>query len=342
MKKDFDGRTLNHSTLEYIRVQAVKAVLKGRTIKEVAEIFGVHLSRVYEWVQRAEKKGMDALKAKPVPGKQSFLSEQQKKILTLWLCVFTPLNFKFATILWTTEIIRELIKNEFSIQMSRSAVNRLLHRIGLSPQRPARRSVERQTATVENWINNEFPKIKELAEKEGARIYFLDEAGARTDYHAGTTWGLAGLTPIIPATGGRYRINIIAAITNEGELHFQIGTESLNGNVFVEYLKTLVKDASYPIWIITDGYSAHHSKLVKEYLETTNGKVKIFFLPTYSPNLNPVELVWNNIKAQGIARYLIHNAEELKIKATQLMESLKRIPEKVRAFFKEESVQYAA
>ncbi|CAK0766698.1 transposase [Gammaproteobacteria bacterium] len=313
MKKDFDGRTLDHSTLEYIRIQAVKAIRKGIPIKEVAEIFGVHISRVYEWNQRAQKKGMDALRSKPVPGRQSFLNEQQKKVLALWLCVFTPLDFKFETVLWTTEIIKALIENEFSIQMSRSAVSRLLHRIGLTPQRPARRAIERQAAAVENWKNNEFPKIKELAEKEGAKIYFLDEAGVRTDYHAGTTWSFQGLTPIVPATGGRYRINMIAAITNEGEIHFQVGTQSLNGDAFVEYLKSLVKDATSPVWIITDGYSVHHSNVVKEYLKKTDGKVKIFFLPTYSPNLNPVELVWNNIKAQGIAHYLIRSVEELKV-----------------------------
>ncbi|CAK0769672.1 hypothetical protein CCP3SC5AM1_610003 [Gammaproteobacteria bacterium] len=111
-------------------------------------------------------------------------------------------------------------ENEFSIQMSRSAVSCLLHRIGLTPQHPARRAIERQAAAVENWKNNEFHKIKELAEKNGAKIYFLDEAGVRTDYHTGTTWSLGGLTPIIPSTGGRYRINMIVAITNEGELYF--------------------------------------------------------------------------------------------------------------------------
>ncbi|CAK0769662.1 hypothetical protein CCP3SC5AM1_610002 [Gammaproteobacteria bacterium] len=86
----------------------------------------------------------------------------------------------------------------------------------------------------------------------------------------------------------------------------------------------MIKDVTSPAWIITDGYSVHHFKVVKEYLETTNGKVKIFFLLTYFPNINPVELVWNNIKAQGIARYLICSVEELKTKATQLLESLKK------------------
>ena len=256
-------------------------------------------------------------------------------------CVVTPLAFEFETTQWTTEIIKALIKKKFSIHLSRSAVGRLLHRLGLTPQRPVRRAVERNPVAVAHWVNKEFPKIRELASREGATLYFLDEAGVRTDYHAGTTWSLEGLTPVIPATGGRYRVNMIAAVTPEGELDFQVGPQSLNSSTFVEYLKSLAQEASQPIWIVTDRYSAHRAKVVEEYLETTNGKVKIFFLPAYSPHLNPVELVWSNIKAQGIARYLIRSAEELTKKATQLLESLKATPEKVRALFREESVRYA-
>lgn len=341
MKKDFDGRTLDHSTLEYIRIQAVKAVLNGMPVREVSEIFGIHISRLYAWVQRAKKKGIRDLNAKPIPGKKSLLSEQQKKILILWLCIFTPLDFQFEMIFWTTEVIKALIEKKFLITMSRSAVSRLLHRLDLTPQRPMRRAIERNIHAVKNWVNIEYPKIKELAEKEGAKIFFLDEAGMRTDYHAGTTWSLKGLTPIVPATGGRYRINMIASITSEGNLHFQIGPQILNGNAFMEYLKILATEYSCPIWIVTDGCSIHHAKVVKEYLESTNGKMKIFFLPAYSPHLNPVELVWNNIKSQGIARYLIRSVKELQNKAIQLLESLKNTPNKIRAFFREESTQYA-
>jgi transposase len=264
-----------------------------------------------------------------------------EKILILWLCVFTPLAFGFETTQWTTKIIKALIEKEFSIHLSRSAVGRLLRRLDLTPQRPVRRAVEREPVAVAHWVKQEFPEIKELASKEGATRYFLDEAGVRTDYHAGTTWSLEGLTPVIPATGGRYRVNMIAAVIPEGELDFQVGPQSLNGNTFVEYLKNLAQEVSQPIWIVTDRYSAHRAKVVEEYLETTHGKIKIFFLPAYSPPLNPVELVWNNIKAQGIARYLIRSAEELTKKATQLLESLKATPEKVRALFREESVRYA-
>ena len=91
---------------------------------------------------------------------------------------------------------------------------------------------------------------------------------------------------------------------------------------------------------MTDEYSVRHSKVVNEYLDTTNGKIKIFFLPTYS-HLNPVELVWNNIKAHGTAHYLIRSVEELKNKATQFLTSLKEMPKKVQALLQEESVRYA-
>ena len=201
--------------------------------------------------------------------------------------------------------------------------------------------MERDPIAEARWVNEKFPEIKKLAAEERATIYFLDEAGIRTDYHAGTTWSLEGLTPVIPSTGGRYRINMIAVITSEGELDFQVGTQSLTGNTLVEYLKNLAQEASHPIWIIMDGHPAHRSKVVEEYLETAQGKVKIFLLPAYCPHRNPVELVWNTIKAQKITRYLIRSVEELTEKATQLLESLKSIPKKVQAFFREESVRYA-
>lgn len=138
--KNLDGRSLDHSTLEYIRIQAVKAVLKGMSVREVGEIFGMHRSKVYEWVKKAKQKGLTALNAKPISGKKSILNEQQGKILVLWLCIFTPLNFDFCTTMWTTEIVKMLIEKEFSISMSRSAVGRFLRRVGLTPQRPVRRA----------------------------------------------------------------------------------------------------------------------------------------------------------------------------------------------------------
>jgi len=337
----FDARTLSHSTLEYIRTQAIKAVQAGNRIRAVARIFGIHRSTLHKWLKMFRKHGIESLKENPVPGRKSFLDKGQQNSLRFYVSAFTPIDFGFESVLWTTEIIQSLIEKNFSVHMSRSAISRLLHRIDLSPQRPARRSTKQDSAAVERWLKEEFPKIKELASKEGATIYFLDESKIRTDYHAGTTWSLEGLTPIIPNSGDRQGVNMIAAVSSNGEIYFQVGPQSFNSETFIEYLKNFSKTASNPIWIITDRCSVHRSKLVKEYLDNTNGKVKIYFLPAYSPELNPTELVWGNIKAHGFARALIHGAKELVDKATSLLASLKQMPEKIRAFFKKESVRYA-
>ncbi|CAK0741869.1 hypothetical protein CCP3SC15_1170011 [Gammaproteobacteria bacterium] len=158
-------------------------------------------------------------------------------------------------------------------------MGRLLHRIYITPQRPAHRSTKQNPDAVERWLKEEFPKIKNQAKREGATIYFLDESGVRTDYHAGTTWSPKGLTPVVPTSGDRYRVNIIAAISSEGELHFQVMPQSFNGKAFIEYLKNFSQEVSHPIWIVTDRYSAHKAKIVKEYLATTNGKIQIFIFP---------------------------------------------------------------
>lgn len=261
------------------------------------------------------------------------------------MTVFTPINCGFDSTLWTTEIVQSFIKQNFSVDMSRSAISRLLHCIDLTPQRPAYRSIKQNPAAVEQWINKEFKKIKKLALENGASIFFLDEAKIRTDYHARTTWGLKGLTPIIPTSGDRHGVNMIAAVGINGEMHFNVdqrtfNSEVFNSEVFIEYLKDLSKVISTPIWIITDRCSVHRSNMVKKYLEENKEKIKIFFIPAYSPELNPVELVWGNIESHGFARALIHGVNELVEKATTLLDSLKRMPEKILAFFKKESLQY--
>jgi len=347
--KYFDARSLDHSTLEYIRFQAVKAARKGIPVSEVAEIFGVHRSRVYEWLKIANKQGMSALRAKPIPGSEPALDDKQINRLVFLICLWTPLDFGLGPTLWTLKIIKALIEQEFSVKMSISAISRLLHRIGITPQRPKQRHRERSVAShaieqnplqVKHWLDKEFPKIIELANKKGATIYFLDESGVRNDHHAGTTWSIEGLTPVIPCAGKHYRINMIVVASAEGDLHFQVGPQHLTGEAFVEYLKKLDKEISHPIIIIADNHRAHFAKVVKEYLKTTDGKIEIFPLPPYSPELNPIELIWNEIKSHGLGRQLITSVEDLKDKATQLLESLKGIPEKVRSFFMGESVKY--
>jgi len=130
------------------------------------------------------------------------------------------------------------------------------------------------------------------SQKVGATIYFGDEATIRSDYHSGTTWAPMGNTPVVRSTGSRFGINLISAISPRGELRFKTIQGTMNTDTFLEFLKALIHDAANPVFLILDNHPVHHAKRVRAYVESLNGMLKLFFLPAYSPELNPDESVW--------------------------------------------------
>jgi transposase len=337
-----DARSFSHDALEYIRIQSVKAVEGGLKITQVAKIFGVHRGSVSRWLKIYRTDGVDGLKQKPMPGKKQKLEKIQQEKLRVGVCCALPMHFGYLSTRWTTGIIQDLIKKNFSVNLHPSSVSRLLKRLDITVQRPERQSEGQDMEDVKRWMQEEFPIIKELAKQEGSVLYFLDEAGTCVDYHARASWSLKGLTPVIPMPRKyRDRVNMISSINSEGDLHYEVGTWSFNANKFIEYLKKLSEYANKPIWIVTDRHPVHVSKAVKKYTATTEGRIKLSFLPKYSPALNPVELIWGNVKSHKLIRYLIRNKQVLAEKASDLLESLKQSPDKIRAFFRKESVCYA-
>ena len=213
-----------------------------------------------------------------------------------------PRQLEFAFALWTRDMVRELIRREFRISLSAVSVGRLLRTLGLSPQRPLWRAWQADPDAVARWKNEEFPAIRKQAKTEGATIYFGDEAGIRSDYHAGTTWAPIGQTPVVKATGARHSLNMISAVTAQGLLRFSTYTGSLTGARFIEFCRKLLHDATGPVYLVVDGHPAHRSKAVKEFVASTDGQLKLFVLPAYSPQLNPDEWVWKNVKHDRVGR----------------------------------------
>lgn len=167
--------------------------------------------------------------------------------------------------------VRQAIEEKYGIRLSVTSVGRLMARLGLSPQRPVRKAYEQNPSLVKKWLKKEFPKIKELAKKEGATIYFGDESGVRSDYHSGTTWSPKGETPVVKRTGKRFRLNMISAIASKGQMKFMTVRGKINGDVFIEFLKRLFVEDKKPVYLIVDGHPMHKSKKVKEYVESTGG-----------------------------------------------------------------------
>lgn len=338
-KRDSDGRKLDHVSLQTMRNQAVKAVRNGQTAQSVADAYGLNIRTVFRWLAAYASGGQKALQAKPIPGRPSKLTGEQMSWLAGAVRSHTPQQYKFEFALWTLGLISDLIVRRFAVSLSRSAVGRVMRTLGFTPQRPLYRASQRDAVLVERWQNEEFPSIAAEAKRVGATILFADEAGIRSDYHAGTTWAPMGKTPVVEATGRRFSLNMISAVSANGQFRFMVHEGSATAKTFLEFLKRLMHDAKRPVFLIVDGHQIHKAKMVKDYVAAQAGRLKLFFLPPYSPHLNPDEQVWGNVKAR-VAKRTVTSKEDLKAKVISALRRLQKLTGIIQGFFRHPHCQY--
>ncbi|MGH9652626.1 MAG: IS630 family transposase [Bryobacteraceae bacterium] len=252
-----------------------------------------------------------------------------------------PRQLRFEFALWTRDMVGELIFERYGVAMSKSAVGRLLKRMGLSPQRPLVRAYEQDPEAARRWKEEEYPKIAAKAKKAGATIFFCDEAGVRTDHHSGTTWAERGKTPVVRGTGRRASLNMISAVSAKGKLHFCFAGR-VNAGSFIEYLKKLLCDVRGKIYLIVDGHSAHTAGKTKQFVASTRGRLELFYLPPYSPELNPDEWVWKNIKHDRVGRAAARSVDDMKIVIETAVARLQSSKDIVRGFFRSPDLSYIA
>lgn len=325
-----------------VRRYAVEQVtLKGARVEDVAAALGYGRSTIFWWVKKYSGAGMSALETKVRSGRPPKLDAKQQAKLRKYIVGVDPRQLRFEFALWTREMVAELIEREFNVVLSLSAVGRMMRRMGLSPQRPLWRAYQANPDAVEHWKTTEFPAIKAKAAKVGGLVFFQDEASVRCDFHAGTTWGVVGQTPIVKTTGARYRVNMLSSVSAQGKLHFQLVEGNVDSDVFIAYCERLLHDhPDRPVFLIVDGHPAHRSSKTKEWVASTNGRLQLFSLPAYSPQLNPDEWVWNNVKAARIGRAGVKSLDDLRMKAQAALERLVALPNIVRSFFHDPDLRY--
>jgi transposase len=323
------------------RLRAVRLLKEGNEATLVARMFGVSRAIVFRWQQKYDEGGPVALETKKTPGPASRLSPTQMSELYAIITGCDPRQLQFDFGLWTRKIIRDLIRKQFGVKFSEVQVGRLLKKMGLSAQRPLYRAYQQDPERVAEWKKAVYPEIRRLAAEEGASIFFEDEASVRTDHHAGTTWGPVGQTPVVMTTGERKSVNMVSAISPRGELRFRVQEERMNAARFIDFLKALLDSVPGKIFLIVDGHPVHKAKKVREFAENkTDGRLKIFFLPPYSPDLNPDEWVWNNVKNDRIGREVIMSKDDLKTRAIGALRRLQKLPGIVRGFFRDPKLAY--
>jgi hypothetical protein len=192
--------------------------------------------------------------------------------------------------LWNRAAVRELIERECGLNLSIRGVGNYLKRWGFTPQKPIKKAYEQQPAAVQQWLDESYPAIEARAKAEEAEIHWGDETALVNTDVRGRSYAPAGKTPVTYTVGGtRHKLSMIATVTNQGKTRWMIIDEAFNADKLIEFLAALIKEAERKIFLILDNLRVHHSKPVKAWAVEHQDKIELFYLPSYSPELNPEE-----------------------------------------------------
>jgi transposase len=337
-----DGRKIPDGVMYYIRVMAVYAIrVLGQSPEVIAKAYNFNRACIYRWLKQYDEGGFAALESEMPPGAQPLVTREMDEWLKQTVLTQNPVGFGYDTNLWTCEILAGLLKSEFGVTVSDSAVRLHLKSLGLTSQKPEYQDAERDEREIEYFLDVKFPKIQRLAEKLGADIGFQDESGVGVMTRHGKTWGLRGDTPVIKASMKRGGYNVMSVITVEGEMRYSVKDGHINGEVFVEFLKHLIQDRKRPLILLVDHATFHGSKLVRDFVSAHRTRLRIFFLPKRAPEMNPDEQVWNEIKINRIGRQPVKDKQDLKKRLYSALGSLQKKTKRILSFFQLPDTKYA-
>jgi len=339
-----DARMLPPSAQEDLRCRVVRAVEEqGMSQAEAVRTFGVSKTAVHNWRKAYRDGGMTALKSKPRGRpRRSRLAGHQAATTVRIIQDRCPDQMKLPFALWTRDAVRQLIAERFDIDLSVWTVGRLLKKWGFTPQKPLRRAYERDPVAVQRWLDEEYPAIRRQAKQENAEIHWGDEMGLRSDHQTGTSYGRKGRTPVVAGTGQRFRCNMISTITNRGRLSFMVFKRRFTADVMIEFLKRLTRQCSQKVLLIVDGHPVHRSAKVRRWVDKHDESIQLFRLPGYSPELNPDELLNQDVKSNALGRRRPQDQDEMVGDVRSYLRSTQRQPSVVKNYFCEEQVAYAA
>ncbi len=340
-----DSRTLSVEALNERRRRAVKMRLQGVSLKETATQCEMSRTTVIAAVKAYEAGGWSAVDVER-PGRPSgvgrTLSTEQEREVQRLIRDRTPDQLKMVYALWTRQAVAELVRDRFGIELPVRTMGLYLSRWGFTPQKPMKRAYEQSPAAVKKWLDEQYPVIAACAKVEGAEIHWADETGLRSDDVRGRSFAPQGQTPVVRVNNKRHGLSVISSVTNKGTMRWKIFDGALNAAIFIDFLKRLVRDAGRKVYLIVDNLRVHHSKVVKAWLAEHKHEIEIFYLPSYSPELNPDEMANADLK-QAVTKLAPARTKLQLVKATaKHLRSVQRQPERIRRYFQHDPVRYAA
>ncbi len=345
MNRKQDARKLNLIGKEDLRRRTVRAVIEQDLSKaEAARVFGVSRTSVHSWLDLYQHDGEEGLVPKR-PGRPKGggrLRGWQAATIVNIIKDNCPEQLKMPFALWTREAVRDLIRMRFGIGYSLGLVGCLLRRWGFTPQKPVTRAYERNDDRIRDWLKREYPALRRRAKRENAEIYWEDETGLRSDHLVGRSYSPRGHTPVICNTGNRFGCNIISAVNNLGKMRFRVFKGSFTQLVMIDFLDRLLRDAKRRIIVIVDGHPAHRGRRLRQWLQEHTSQCELVLLPGYAPELNPDELLNQDLKSNVFSSGRPRTRDELVAQTRSYLRATQKRPDIVRAYFQEAHVNYAA
>jgi transposase len=344
-KQDF--RTSSSEVRNAIRKRGLELIKSGKKKKDVAQFFGVNKNTVSNWCKSYSLEGNKGLCDKKRGAKSEnckLLTDNQERYIQKLIIDKYPEQYKLPFALWTRKAVKELIERVLKIDIAITTTGDYLRKWGFTPQKPKKKAYEQKPSEVKKWLDEAYPHIKERAKFENAEIHWGDETGCKNQCNHGRSYAPKGKTPVKEQMSKSFKINMISTLTNQGKVQFMLYSENMNADIFIEFLKQLIKSSDRKIFLILDNLKVHHCYIVKEWLaqEEIKQKLEVFFLPSYSPELNPDEYLNCDLK-QGLSdKPAPKNVNQLKTNVENHMNMLQYSPNRVAKYFNHKDIQYAA
>jgi transposase len=340
-----DMRSLSRDARHERRVQVIRLRAANYSYDEIAAQTGLSRTGVFDICKRHAEGGakalQDAIGGRKAGEGRRLSSEQESEVRRL-ICDKTPDQLKMPYALWTRGAVSELIERRFGIRLPVRTMGAYLSRWGFTPQKPIRRAYEQSPAAVKKWLEEDYPVIAARAKFEGAEMHWGDETGLRSDDVRGRSFAPKGETPVVRINSKREGLSVISTVTNKGQMRWKIFEGAMNADILIDFMGRLIKGATKKIFLILDNLRVHHCKPVKAWLARHIDQIEVFYLPSYSPELNPDEMANADIK-QAVTTHAPARTKLQLVKTTaRHLRSVQKQPERVRHYFQHGPVKYAA
>ena len=345
MEKE-DARFQTLEQLHERRKQVVRLHKKAIKIMQIVAMTGLSYPTVRSTIDLFEAGGWVAIR--PAlrgrnRGDGRTLSQAQEDTVQSLIIDKRPEQLKMDFCLWSRAAVGQLISQEFGIKLQVRSIGKYLTRWGFTPQKPIKRAYEQSPQAVQAWLQGQYPAIEQRARREGGEIHWGDETAlVNTDVRA-RSYAPAGKTPVTLAVGGaRQKLSMIATVTNQGKARWMIIDEAFDSEKLIEFLQALIKDAGKKVFLILDNLRVHHSKVVKSWVAARIEQIELFYLPSYSPQLNPEERLNADLKQEMGKRVPGRTKAKLRQAANDHMTMLQSNPQRGIGYFQDRRVRYAA